>query len=113
MSLLEWIIKGLYPCRTEVCKTSTCEMKIIIRPNSVFDGLSELESIHVFLLMLQTFNEFFIRELKPGVRPIASMDRDDVAVCAADCRLMAFKTAMESTRFWVKVLSNMGFWRGN
>uniref|UniRef100_A0A7C8YEX9 Phosphatidylserine decarboxylase proenzyme 2 n=2 Tax=Opuntia streptacantha TaxID=393608 RepID=A0A7C8YEX9_OPUST len=50
----------------------------------------------------KTFNEFFIRELKPGVRPIACMDRDDVAVCAADSRLMAFKTVEESTRFWIK-----------
>lgn len=50
----------------------------------------------------KTLNEFFIRELKPGARPIARMDRDDVAVCAADCRLMAFRTVTESTRFWVK-----------
>ncbi|PWA86021.1 phosphatidylserine decarboxylase 2 [Artemisia annua] len=50
----------------------------------------------------KTFNEFFIRELKPGARPIAYAGRDDVAVCAADCRLMAFKTAEESLRFWIK-----------
>lgn len=55
-------------------------------------------------LFMQTFNEFFIRELKPGARPIAYVGRDDVAVCAADCRLMAFKTAEESLRFWIKVL---------
>lgn len=50
----------------------------------------------------KTFNEFFIRELKPGARPIACMERDDVAVCAADSRLMAFKTVEESLRFWIK-----------
>lgn len=50
----------------------------------------------------KTFNEFFIRELKPGARPIASKERDDVAVCAADCRLMAFKSAEDSLRFWIK-----------
>nr|GEW93372.1 phosphatidylserine decarboxylase proenzyme 3-like [Tanacetum cinerariifolium] len=50
----------------------------------------------------KTFNEFFIRELKPGARPIACVGRDEVAVCAADCRLMAFKTAEESLRFWIK-----------
>ncbi|CAK9140467.1 unnamed protein product [Ilex paraguariensis] len=49
-----------------------------------------------------TFNEFFIRELKPGSRPIAFSECDDVAVCAADCRLMAFKTAEDSLRFWIK-----------
>ncbi|KAJ1419916.1 Zinc-binding ribosomal protein [Sesbania bispinosa] len=50
----------------------------------------------------KTFNEFFIRELKPGSRPIASPDRDDIAVCAADCRLMAFKSVDDSSRFWIK-----------
>ncbi|KAK7412112.1 hypothetical protein VNO78_03559 [Psophocarpus tetragonolobus] len=50
----------------------------------------------------KTFNEFFIRELKPGSRPIASAERDDVAVCAADCRLTTFKSVDDSTRFWIK-----------
>ncbi|KAG8368712.1 hypothetical protein BUALT_Bualt15G0074300 [Buddleja alternifolia] len=50
----------------------------------------------------KTFNEFFIRELKPGARPITSIECDDVAVCAADCRLTAFKTATDSMRFWIK-----------
>ena len=54
---------------------------------------------------MQTFNEFFIRELKPGARPIACMERDDVAVCAADSRLTAFKSVEDSLRFWIKVLS--------
>ncbi|KAA0031515.1 phosphatidylserine decarboxylase proenzyme 2-like [Cucumis melo var. makuwa] len=49
-----------------------------------------------------TFNEFFIRELKPGVRPIAHVECDDVAVCAADCRLMAFKSIDDSLRLWIK-----------
>lgn len=52
---------------------------------------------------MQTFNEFFIRELKSGARPVACVGRDEVAVCAADCRLMAFRTAEESLRFWIKV----------
>ncbi|KAI4299054.1 hypothetical protein L6164_032550 [Bauhinia variegata] len=50
----------------------------------------------------KTFNEFFIRELKPGSRPIFSIERDDIAVCAADCRLMAFKSVDECSRFWIK-----------
>lgn len=55
---------------------------------------------------MQTFNEFFIRELKPGARPLACVERDDIAVCAADSRLMAFSTAEESLRFWIKVSFN-------
>ncbi|KAK4804901.1 hypothetical protein SAY86_004718 [Trapa natans] len=50
----------------------------------------------------KTFNEFFIRELKPGARPIECVEHDDVAVCAADSRLMAFNCVDESTRFWIK-----------
>ena len=64
-----------------------------------------ISRLHKLLkLCMQTFNEFFIRELKPGARPIACMERDDVAVCAADSRLMAFKSANDSLRFWIKVL---------
>ncbi|KAL4556048.1 hypothetical protein LXL04_038686 [Taraxacum kok-saghyz] len=50
----------------------------------------------------KTFNEFFIRELKNGARPIACVGHDDVAVSAADSRLMAYTTAEESCRFWIK-----------
>ena len=32
----------------------------------------------------KTFNEFFIRELKPGARLIAYEYNDDVVVCGAD-----------------------------
>lgn len=52
---------------------------------------------------MQTFNEFFIRELKPGARPIDCMEHEEVAVCAADSRLMAFKSVEDSLRFWIKV----------
>jgi phosphatidylserine decarboxylase len=50
----------------------------------------------------QTFNQFFIRELKPGVRPIAYEDNALVAVSAADSRLMAFSSPDDATRFWIK-----------
>ncbi|KAK6919688.1 Phosphatidylserine decarboxylase-related, partial [Dillenia turbinata] len=50
----------------------------------------------------KTFNEFFIRELKPGARPLACIERDDIAICAADSRLMAFKSIDDSLRFWIK-----------
>lgn len=62
-----------------------------------------LDNTYLKLCSGQTFNEFFIRELKLGSRPIASAECDDIAVCAADCRLMAFKSVDDSTRFWIKV----------
>ena len=51
----------------------------------------------------RTFNEFFYRKLKPGARPIAHADDDEVLTSAADCRLIAFNSIEESTRFWIKV----------
>ncbi|KAL2318753.1 hypothetical protein Fmac_032629 [Flemingia macrophylla] len=36
--------------------------------------------------------------VQPGSRPIASAERDDIAICAADCRLIAFKSVDDSTR---------------
>ncbi|KAL3676101.1 hypothetical protein R1sor_026049 [Riccia sorocarpa] len=50
----------------------------------------------------KTFNDFFVRELKPGCRPIAHEDNDAVAVSGADCRLIAFNSADDATRFWIK-----------
>lgn len=47
-----------------------------------------------------------MRELKPGARPIACPERDDVAVCGADSRLIAFRSIDESLRFWIKVISD-------
>ena len=58
---------------------------------------------------MQTFNDFFTRELKPGARPISCTGHDDVAVCAADSRLMAFRNVEDSLRFWIKVSSKTSF----
>ncbi|XP_031132267.1 phosphatidylserine decarboxylase proenzyme 3-like [Ipomoea triloba] len=50
----------------------------------------------------KTFNDFFIRELKSGARPIACPERNDIAVCAADSRTMAFNNVTDAARFWIK-----------
>ncbi|WVY94636.1 hypothetical protein V8G54_033724 [Vigna mungo] len=67
-----------------------------------FKDQINLAEVKYPLEQCKTFNEFFIRELKPGSRPIASAERDDIAVCAADCRLSAFKSVDDSKRFWIK-----------
>ncbi|KAF5813747.1 putative phosphatidylserine decarboxylase [Helianthus annuus] len=67
-----------------------------------FKDQINMDEVKYPLHHFKTFNEFFIRELKPGARPVAYAGRDDVAVCAADCRLMAFNTVEESQRFWIK-----------
>jgi len=48
----------------------------------------------------KTFNEFFIRELKPGARPIKGDDR--IAVFPADGRHLAFPDVDRAEGFYVK-----------
>ncbi|KAF3504306.1 hypothetical protein F2Q69_00041108 [Brassica cretica] len=62
----------------------------------------KVEEEIVFIVSTLHSDEFFIMELKPGARTMAYMNRDDVAVCAADCRLMVFQSVEDSTRFWIK-----------
>ncbi|CAA0807311.1 Phosphatidylserine decarboxylase proenzyme 2 [Striga hermonthica] len=81
---------------------STESAKDITKFITSFKDQINLSEIKYPLEHFKTFNEFFIRELKPGARPIADLECDDIAVCAADCRLTAFTTVADSTRFWIK-----------
>ncbi|XP_031504197.1 phosphatidylserine decarboxylase proenzyme 2-like [Nymphaea colorata] len=67
-----------------------------------FKDQINLDEIKYSIDHFKTFNEFFIRELKPGARQIAEKDNDRIAVCAADSRLMAFKSIDDSLRLWIK-----------
>lgn len=49
----------------------------------------------------RTFNEFFFRKLKPGVRQLASSD-PRVCVSPADCRINCFPSITEATELWIK-----------
>ncbi|KAL6517665.1 phosphatidylserine decarboxylase [Orobanche minor] len=69
---------------------------------TLFKDQINLSEIKHPLEYFKTFNDFFIRELRPGARPITDADCDDVAVCAADCRLTAFETVADCTRLWIK-----------
>ncbi|CAD6228038.1 unnamed protein product [Miscanthus lutarioriparius] len=68
----------------------------------LFKGQINMDEVKDPIESFKTFNEFFIRGLKPGARPIAHGDQDSVATCAADSRLMAFSSVDESTRLWIK-----------
>jgi len=50
----------------------------------------------------KNFNEFFSRELKPGVRPVAEPGNDLVVSSPADCRLTVFPTTDSATKYWIK-----------
>ncbi|KAG8079130.1 hypothetical protein GUJ93_ZPchr0007g3144 [Zizania palustris] len=68
----------------------------------LFKDQINLDEVKDPLESFKTFNEFFIRQLKPGVRPVACNEQDTIATCAADSRLMAFSSVDESTRLWIK-----------
>ncbi|XP_002459137.1 phosphatidylserine decarboxylase proenzyme 2 [Sorghum bicolor] len=81
---------------------STESAKDIPKFLELFKGQINMDEVKDPIESFKTFNEFFIRGLKPGARPIAHGDQDSVATCAADSRLMAFSSIDESTRLWIK-----------
>uniref|UniRef100_A0A0E0CD78 Phosphatidylserine decarboxylase proenzyme 2 n=1 Tax=Oryza meridionalis TaxID=40149 RepID=A0A0E0CD78_9ORYZ len=68
----------------------------------LFKDQINLDEIKDPLESFKTFNEFFVRQLKPGARPIACYEQDTIATCAADSRLTTFSSVDESTRLWIK-----------
>ena len=50
----------------------------------------------------RTFNDFFIREVKPGRRPVASPDDASIITSAADCRLSVFSTVKDAHKIFIK-----------
>lgn len=52
--------------------------------------------------LFRTFNEFFTRALKPGVRPIAEPENDRLAVLPADGRHLGFADVDAADGFYVK-----------
>jgi phosphatidylserine decarboxylase len=52
--------------------------------------------------MTFSFNEFFFRKLKPGVRPCTAPDNSSIAVSPADCRSVVFNKIEKATEIWIK-----------
>ncbi|KAJ6238007.1 phosphatidylserine decarboxylase [Anaeramoeba flamelloides] len=50
----------------------------------------------------KNFNDFFIRELKPGSRPIDEPNNDHILISPADCRINVFSDIEQSKEFWIK-----------
>jgi len=48
----------------------------------------------------KTFNQFFSRKLKPGVRKIAAPNDNSVITSAADCRINVFPSFNIARQFW-------------
>ncbi|CAO1622139.1 unnamed protein product [Sympodiomycopsis kandeliae] len=49
-----------------------------------------------------TFNSFFSRKLRPGVRPIADPSDPSIISSCADCRLTVFPNVTAATKVWIK-----------
>ena len=49
-----------------------------------------------------TFNQFFYRRLRPGVRHVQNLNDPKGFCSAADCRLVVYQTIDLAERFWVK-----------
>lgn len=53
-------------------------------------------------MVIESFNQFFYRKLKPEARPCEEPENPNRLVSAADCRMMAFETVSDATRLWIK-----------
>jgi hypothetical protein len=71
-------------------------------PNFVKIHQLNLDEVELPLSEYKTFNEFFSRRLKPGVRSCAGEGDEALAVSPADCRMMVFPSIDEATRLWIK-----------
>jgi len=49
-----------------------------------------------------TMNDFFIRSIKPELRPVANKDDNNVCTSCGDSRFMCFPSINDATRMWVK-----------
>lgn len=50
----------------------------------------------------RTMNDFFIRAIKPGKRPIANPRSQKIMVSPADCRMSTFSKLNKAKKLWIK-----------
>lgn len=61
-----------------------------------------IEEVERPLSDYKTFNDFFARKLKPGVRPLDAPGDNSVLCSPADCRLLVYPSVEDTTRLWLK-----------
>lgn len=68
--------------------------------------LLPLEEFTTYLLLLfsnnRSFNEFFYRKLKPGIRLCTAPDNPSIVVSPADCRCVVFSKIEKAAEIWIK-----------
>ncbi|KAL4074236.1 phosphatidylserine decarboxylase-domain-containing protein [Scleroderma citrinum] len=90
---------------------------ISIRQGEIYDSPESVKNIPSFIQTYniqldellepdidnyRTFNQFFYRRLKPGVRPVQNMDNPKGFCSMADCRLVVYQTIDLAEKFWIK-----------
>ena len=102
-----WVTSRLLPgmlrtmTRTQELKMTKQESRSSIAPFVRLHNIDTSEMLEP-LDSFKCFNDFFIRKLKPGSRPIASVEDARVAVSPADCRFLVFPTIGQATSLWIK-----------
>ena len=101
---------------SHLARTQRTMKQLTLKQGKKMDSPRSASGIHVFIRThhlnvseiekpvadYPTFNQFFFRKLKAGVRSCDSPDDDNVCVSAADCRLMLLDTVDEAKRLWIK-----------
>ncbi|KAI0359442.1 hypothetical protein OH77DRAFT_1419944 [Trametes cingulata] len=88
-----------------------------VRQGKIYDSPESVKSIPSFIQTYsisldeleqpdiskyKTFNEFFYRKLKPGVRPVQNAADPSAFCSAADCRLTVYPTLDLAKQLWIK-----------
>lgn len=102
--------------RMETKRIRNLLRSLSIKQGRKYDSPSSVQSIMHFIKFhnidmedvlepvenFKSFNEFFYRKLKPGVRKCDAPDRPEIAVSPADCRTTVFNTVSKATEVWIK-----------
>lgn len=80
---------------------SSKDSRSMIQPFIAAHGI-KVEEIEQPVESFSCFNDFFVRKLKAGSRPIAEAGDAGIAVSPADCRLLVFPSIQEATSIWIK-----------
>ena len=110
------LYKGLKSSRMESAKIKKMLKSLSVKQGRKYDAELSKKDIPSFIAFhhldlsevldpissFKSFNEFFYRKLKPGMRPCTEPNDPRIAVSPADCRSVVFNKLTEATEIWVK-----------